>query len=170
MLIRLIYVSTAHEKVDLNEFRNILAQAQTKNARNDLTGMLAFNSQKFLQVLEGSREMVNYIYHKIARDPRHTKLEVMGCKEIEERLWPNWSMGFAAANTVNRSLFLKYSMRSVFDPYGMKFDAAEKLLIELTTSSIDIAQPRNTNDNNSNNTEDTPKKEGSVFMKFLKNT
>jgi len=141
MLIRLIYASTAQDGVDLNEFKRILLQAQTNNHRRDLTGMLAFNSKIFLQALEGAREQVNDLYARLMRDPRHHTVTLLGYKEIEERHWSNWSMGFAAPNADNRALFLKYSQQSVFNPYGMKADATEKMLMELAKTTIAMAPP-----------------------------
>ena len=141
MLIRLIYASTAQDGVDLNEFKRILLQAQTNNHRRDLTGMLAFNSKIFLQALEGARDQVNELYAKLIRDPRHHSVTMLGYKEIEERHWSSWSMGFAAPNADNRALFLKYSQQSVFNPYGMKAEATEKMLMELAQTTIAMAPP-----------------------------
>ena len=141
MLIRLIYVSTAQDGVDLNEFKRILLQAQTSNHRRDLTGMLAFNSKIFLQALEGARDQVNDLYARLMRDPRHHTVTMLSYKEIEERHWSNWSMGFAAPNADNRALYLKYSQQSTFNPYGMKADATEKMLMELSNTAIAMAAP-----------------------------
>lgn len=141
MLIRLIYASTAQPGVDLNEFKRILLQAQTNNHSRDLTGMLAFNSKIFLQALEGARDQINDLYARLIRDPRHHTVTMLGYKEIEERHWSNWSMGFAAPNANNRSLFLKYSQQSIFNPYGMKAEAVEKMLMELATTTIALAAP-----------------------------
>lgn len=144
MLIRILYASTAQDGVDLNEFKRILLQAQTNNDRCDLTGMLAFNSNFFLQVLEGARDQVNGLYTRLMRDPRHHTVTVLSCKEIEERHWASWSMGFAAPNADNRALFLKYSQHSTFNPYTMKADAAEKMMMELmnTTLSLGASAPQ----------------------------
>ena len=141
MLIRLIYVSTAQDGVDLNEFKRILLQAQTNNDHNDLTGMLAFNSKIFLQAIEGSRDKVNELYARIMRDLRHQKITILSLKEIEERHWSNWSMGHAAPNTSNRALFLKYSQQSTFNPYAMNADAAEKMLMELANTNAAMVTP-----------------------------
>lgn len=139
MLIRLTYASTAQDGVDLNEFKSILLQAQTNNQRRDLTGMLAFNSKIFLQALEGSRDQVNDLYARLMRDPRHNTVTLLGYREIEERHWSKWSMGFAAPNSDNRALFLKYSQQSIFNPYSMKADAIEKMLMELSNTTIALA-------------------------------
>ncbi|MBG6077144.1 BLUF domain-containing protein [Polaromonas sp. CG_9.11] len=139
MLIRLLYASTAQEGVDLEEFKRILLQSQANNDRRDLTGMLAFNSKLFLQVLEGARDEVNDLYTRLLRDPRHHTVAVLSCKEIEERHWANWSMGFAAPNADNRALFMKYSQHSTFSPYTMKADAAEKMMMEMMNTSLSLS-------------------------------
>ncbi len=149
MLIRLIYASTSSDNVDITEFKNILLQAQTNNQRCDLTGMLAFNSKVFLQALEGDRDQVNELYGRLMRDPRHHSLAVLKFGEIEERHWSNWSMGFAAPNADNRALFLKHSTQSIFNPYVMKSEAVEKMLMNLSSTVIamsataTVAEPAN---------------------------
>jgi hypothetical protein len=135
MLYRLIYASTAQDSVDSNEFRKILDTAQKKNAARDLTGYLVFNSKVFLQGLEGSREAINDLYAKLMRDPRHFNLMVLKYNTIEVRQWAEWSMGFAAANTNNRKLFLKYGLQSTFNPYGMTPDNSERILFDLAEQS-----------------------------------
>lgn len=161
MLIRLIYASTAQDGVDLNEFKRILLQAQTNNHRRDLTGMLAFNSKIFLQALEGARDQVNELYGKLIRDPRHHSVTMLGYKEIEERHWSSWSMGFAALNSDNRALFLKYSQQSSFNPYGMKAEATEKMLMELASTTIAMTAP-------APEVVAAPAAESGIFARFLK--
>jgi Sensors of blue-light using FAD len=136
MLIRLIYASTATEGVEINEFKRILATAQSKNVSHDLTGMLAFNSKVFLQALEGDRDKVNQLYTNLMHDKRHTRVSVLAFQEIEERLWASWAMGYAAPSSDNRALFLKYSVHGTFNPYALTAKAAEKMLLELTNKSI----------------------------------
>ncbi|PTQ91310.1 BLUF domain-containing protein [Agitococcus lubricus] len=141
MLVRLIYVSTAHEKIEKDEFRKILDAANRLNSQKGLTGMLAFNGNYFLQALEGDREEVNRLYNKLNLDERHHNLAVLKFEEIQHRQWSSWSMGFAAAKTENKLLFLKYSAGNIFNPYTMSGDGAEKLLLELTDNMIALTQP-----------------------------
>ncbi len=160
MLIRLTYASIATEGVDLVEFKRILLQSQTNNQRQDLTGMLAFNSKIFLQTLEGSRDEVNALYARLMRDPRHHTVSILGFKEIKERYWANWSMGFAAPSADNRALYLKYSQQSTFNPYGMTADAIDHMLVELAGTAIALVEPAQ------QVTE--PASEGGIFARFLK--
>lgn len=141
MLIRLIYASTVRDGVDLNELKRILAQSQANNQRRDLTGILAFNSKIVLQALEGGREEVNALYAKLLRDDRHHTVTMLKYQEVEERMWAQWSMGFAAQHADNRAVFLKYSRHSTFNPYAMGGDAVEKMLCELAGKTISMTVP-----------------------------
>jgi hypothetical protein len=141
MLIRLLYVSTAHKNVGLEEFRAILAQAQTNNESRDITGVLAFNSKMFLQALEGARDQVNALYGKLLRDPRHHSVMMLSLQDIAQRQWADWSMGFVAPNSANRALLLKYSQSSTFDPYKMPADTAMQMLQELAATTVGVAAP-----------------------------
>jgi Sensors of blue-light using FAD len=138
MLIQLIYVSTAAEGMDVNEFKRILAVAQTKNEMHDLTGMLAFNSKYFLQALEGDRAKVNQLYYNLMLDKRHTCVQIIGYREIEQRTWPQWGMGYAAPNSDNRALFLKYSVQGTFNPYLLTAASSLNMLLDLTNKSVAI--------------------------------
>lgn len=168
MLIRLIYASTASDNVDLNEFKSILLQAQTNNYQRDLTGMLAFNSKIFLQALEGSRKQVNELYAKLMLDPRHHTVTILGYKEIAERHWSSWSMGFAAPNSNNRALFLKYSQQSTFNPYGMLADATEKMLMELSDTTIAMTSGEPDKAEPVAAPAVTDRTDGGIFARFLK--
>jgi Sensors of blue-light using FAD len=166
MMIRLIYASTATDGVDLNEFKRILSTAQNNNGQRDLTGMLIFNSKVFLQALEGSRESVNDLYAKLTKDPRHYNLVLLKMEYITERRWSEWSMGFAAPSANNKALFLKHSTQSTFNPYGMSPDAAEKLLIELSTNLVAVQnQAANSDASNDGDAKDA---KPSVFGRFFR--
>jgi Sensors of blue-light using FAD len=141
MLIRLIYASTATEGVEINEFKRILITAQSKNISYDLTGILAFSSKFFLQALEGDRGQVNQLYKNLMYDKRHQRVSIIAYKEIEERLWPHWGMGYAAPNSDNRALFLKYSSYGTFNPYALSAASAEKMLLELTNKAMSMTTP-----------------------------
>ena len=136
MLVRIIYCSTAAEGVDIDEFRRILTTAQKNNAARDLTGMLMFNSRIFLQVLEGDRKEVNKLYNTLEQDPRHKDLMILKYERAESRNWAEWSMSFAPASEASRSIYLKYSVRSQFNPYVMEGDAVEKMMEELTDTTV----------------------------------
>ena len=128
MLSRLIYASEATEALNPEKVATLLAQARSHNERRDITGMLIFNSRCFLQVLEGDREPLNDLYGRLTHDTRHRRLLLLGFETIGERLFPGWSMGFAAADASQRTEYLRFGATSQFDPYRLTGPAALGLL------------------------------------------
>ena len=94
MLYRLVYASSAIQKFDKEELVELLELSRTKNEALDVTGILLYRDGNFIQVLEGPRENVEKIYASITGDDRHRGLMLVVDEEVEERLFPNWSMGF----------------------------------------------------------------------------
>jgi len=135
-LVRLTYVSRSTNKIDGAGFKAILEHAQRQNTRRGITGMLCFNSDLFLQVIEGSRPVINALYARLVVDPRHTDVQLVELVEIPRRSWGQWSMGYAVATAANREVFLRYSAAEVFEPYSMTAEAVQSLLQELAFSEM----------------------------------
>jgi hypothetical protein len=93
-LIHCVYVSAATRNFDLEEFAQLLQAARENNARLDLTGMLLHAEGTFFQVLEGPPDVVEALYDKIERDPRHDQVTLIIKEAIAERQFDNWTMGF----------------------------------------------------------------------------
>ena len=100
-LYQIIYHSLATgEGMSPDELAALLRQARAYNQNHRLTGLLLYaaNTREFVQVLEGPRDEVTRIYDKIARDPRHKHAFVLHEDAAGGRMFPDWRMGFVAAN------------------------------------------------------------------------
>lgn len=138
MLVRLVYTSRSSEPVTPELQDHIFKTSQTNNAEHGITGTLCIDiaNSLFLQVLEGSRPNINYLYNVIVRDERHSDILLLDYAEIRERHFSSWRMGCVDINKVNRSMILRYSEKPQLDPYTMTGDAAVKLLEELASSAV----------------------------------
>ena len=78
----------------------LLRQARAYNQAHRLTGLLLYAAatKEFVQVLEGPRDEVEYLYQKIARDERHKHAFVLNEEVATGRMFPDWRMGFVATN------------------------------------------------------------------------
>ena len=130
-LIHLIYASTAVHDFQPGDIEKLLDQARENNKSADLTGMLCFNKNYFLQVLEGSRTKVNDLYQSIARDPRHGNLQILGYNEIVRREFDEWSMGYIPTSGLSDKLNLRFSGSRLFSPYEMSGENCYQMMIEL---------------------------------------
>jgi hypothetical protein len=56
--------------------------------------MLLYKDGNVMQVLEGEEAAVRTMYARISRDPRHRGLLAILQGPVNERQFPDWSMGF----------------------------------------------------------------------------
>ncbi len=95
MYLSLVYTSHATRPFSHEQLVSLLAECRQKNERHQITGMLLHNQQdNFIQVIEGQRDMIESLYEKICLDKRHDYVACLGRREIKEREFADWSMGF----------------------------------------------------------------------------
>ncbi len=130
-LMRLIYCSKATSEFQTEDINQILEVSRRHNKQQNLTGILCFNRKYFLQCIEGSRESVNYAYHRILKDTRHENIILLGYTQIHRRDFSNWQMAFVPEKKITDELNLKYSRGVDFDPFDMSMESTYHLLLEL---------------------------------------
>jgi Sensors of blue-light using FAD len=97
----LVYVSSAVKPFLQSELLDLLAKSRENNARLGITGMLLYKDGNFMQALEGEEGAVQALYARIGRDPRHRGLLTLLQGPLEERQFPEWSMGFRDLNAAD---------------------------------------------------------------------
>lgn len=95
-LIHCIYASAASREFTPEELDELLVVARRNNEALGVTGMLLYEKGSFFQILEGPSEAVEPLYAKIGTDKRHASISKLILEPIEERNFPNWSMGHGA--------------------------------------------------------------------------
>jgi hypothetical protein len=90
-LMQLIYASTpfGFDNPTLNQ---ILSVARRNNLRDGISGCLICRADFYLQMLEGSRDVVTAAYDRILRDDRHLDVVLLGSGDISSRMFGEWSM------------------------------------------------------------------------------
>lgn len=105
-LISFAYKSDAQDGVSEQTLIDILTVSRKNNTNAGITGMLLFARGKYFQVLEGEADVVHALFNdKIRKDPRHTNVELLAEKEIDEREFPTWAMGFYWEDSVTQDEF-----------------------------------------------------------------
>lgn len=102
MLYSLIYFSTCTSLMRPEDLKLLSKQSAKFNTENDLTGMLVYvegrsvkyTEGRFMQILEGSRFMVQRVFSKIKEDCRHHQIVVLKEQAIKRREFRAWSLGF----------------------------------------------------------------------------
>jgi len=130
-LTRLVYVSRKTPDCKLEDVVSILDSSRRRNAAEQITGLLCFTNDYFLQCLEGSKRAVNTVYRRILNDPRHSDVLLLHYQEAAIRDFGDWSMGYVAETPKTRSVVSRYSSGAGLDPFSMSGDGALGLLREL---------------------------------------
>jgi Sensors of blue-light using FAD len=94
-MIRLIYVSTCADNVQLADIQALLRSAEKRNPEQGLSGMLCWSGEFFLQCLEGERAAVTACFARILTDNRHHSVELILSAPTSVRWFSRWGMGFS---------------------------------------------------------------------------
>ena len=138
MQIRLVYYSRSLRDMSLMDIQNILKVARENNAEQNICGMLSYESQWFLQALEGDRETVNELFLEIADDPRHDGVIIIGYEYIDQPMFSNWQMGYAANSGVINETLKEFGMET-FLPAEMNIEQAKEFLARLAEQQQEAA-------------------------------
>lgn len=103
---QILYRSQATVPLSNPQLLELLQRARRANAEQQITGLLLYSEGHFVQLLEGPPAAVKSLYARIARDPRHNRLELVRQALVPARQFAEWSMdfGFADAAEVEQVL------------------------------------------------------------------
>ena len=90
-----IYHSEIAADVDIGCVAEIAKFSRAFNQAHDITGVLIFDGQRFVQYIEGPQEYVIALANKIALDTRHTNFTPLHqAQDITQRLFAQWAMAY----------------------------------------------------------------------------
>ena len=106
MLFSLIYYSKANHKMTNDELSKILVFSRDWNNTHGITGMLLYmdymmadETGRFIQVLEGEECIVHSLFNKIKIDERHRQVTPLNEESLTFRNFSGWQMGFKSINS-----------------------------------------------------------------------
>lgn len=110
----------------------ILASSERNNAISDVTGMLLFDKDHIVQVLEGGRGEVSATFARILNDPRHRDVTIVSCADSRARMFAAWRMRYVSRLEADQADLLRFSPSRSFAPETMTGDALLGLCAELS--------------------------------------
>lgn len=136
-MIRLLYYSIASREMTMMDLKGILDVARKNNHQRDITGMLCFDNEYFLQILEGEPTAVSELFLIIGNDERHHDVTIMGVQSIEKRAFGEWNMGYAGSSEVLQAQLATLKIDK-FDPSVLNTKQAAVLLYELSKAQTSL--------------------------------
>ena len=97
----LVYVSNTQKPFEEEELINLLHECTTNNKEHAITGLLIYSESKFIQVLEGEKDVVHALFKRIKTDARHHKATIIIEGNLEFRNYPDWTMAFRSISAAD---------------------------------------------------------------------
>jgi biotin carboxylase len=121
--------------MDHDELLDILSVSRVNNRKHDITGMLIYGEGVFIQLIEGDKNIIDQVYTKISADPRHKNIIKMAEGDLTQRNFPEWEMGFKAANAAELA-----ELGGYIDPTSKEFlkDTQSSDVINIMRTFIDM--------------------------------
>ncbi|OWP64119.1 hypothetical protein CDA63_05155 [Hymenobacter amundsenii] len=88
----LIYQSRVLRALSATELERLRDQSQQANQRAGITGILWYDGQRFLHILEGPGAVVRELFARIRLDCRHADVQVLANGPIAQRQFQCWEM------------------------------------------------------------------------------
>ncbi|PTQ96947.1 FAD-dependent sensor of blue light [Mucilaginibacter yixingensis] len=90
----LIYVSEAATAVTDDGLMAMLEEYRVSNLKLNITGLLLYSQNVFLQVIEGELPDLTQAYAEITKDERFKNIQILTTGETDGRMFKGWRMGF----------------------------------------------------------------------------
>ena len=108
MLYRIIYLSSGLKDLTSSDVRELLLKAKENNREKNITGVLLYLDNNFIQVLEGEKEDIIKLYQKISIDYRHKNIIKVVEGTITSRQFDKWDMGFIEIDSDDLKILSEY--------------------------------------------------------------
>ena len=94
MIKTICYISDSLEHECLDKLKALYVKAKSNNLTHNITGVLIYKNQNFLQVLEGEDIKVDKTFNRIKSDSRHKNIFKVINTSIDERIFEDYNFGF----------------------------------------------------------------------------
>jgi len=86
------YCSQAHLPSGQTDLDRILDVSQRNNQRDQITGLLTYSGEVFVQFLEGPPQALHRLMSRLRGDPRHRNIIILSEGVAHERMLAGWDM------------------------------------------------------------------------------
>lgn len=132
----IIYISSAVRLLSNEELFELLKKSRKYNSVHNITGCLFYKDGNFLQIIEGDKADVEFLFEKIKKDQIHKGIIILFEEKIQSREFPQWEMAFHNFNNDAENipegfldLFSNYLNQTHLSHHSEKIDTFIKLYI-----------------------------------------
>ncbi|EPX86897.1 BLUF domain-containing protein [Salipiger mucosus] len=98
MIYQLLYTSVARFPRGHSSDLDILHHSMNRNPARGISGHLLRDERGFCHVIEGPKDPVRWLFARIRQDWRHSRVIERMNREVPERSFPSFTMGYGTLN------------------------------------------------------------------------
>lgn len=113
-MLQLVYISTSRAPSISDDLLNsVLTVSRRNNAAAGISGLLVAGGRRFLQALEGPRDVVEATYERIKGDDRHFAFVELARRPIETPEFGAWAMAFKPGDDADPGAALRHAVEKL---------------------------------------------------------
>ena len=128
----LAYVSKASQKTNYAMASEILNKSWDNNRSNSIGGVLLYDEEYFVQIINGEEDKIDQTYQRILKDSRHNQIHLIGETYSDRLEFQEWNMGYLPQSQSVNEIFKKHKLTPRKGLYTAPFENVKNLLKELT--------------------------------------
>jgi len=101
MIKTICYVSALELNVSAPNLKEMFSNIKNKNISTNISGVLLYKNENFLQIIEGEEKTVNALFSKIKKDNRHSHIITLIDFPIPQRLFKEYKTSFSIVKSSN---------------------------------------------------------------------
>ncbi len=122
-MLSVIYVSVVDPALNETDIAALVEQARANNARDDLTGVLIYNEQNFMQLIEGPADRVEACLGLIRADRRHSGMIELRRRPIAARASADFTVLYSPLFRDNHAAVASLAAIAALDPQDSRMMA-----------------------------------------------
>ena len=115
------YVSSAHSNLSEIELNKLFTTTKSNNNNRNITGILLYESGKFLQVLEGEEIELQKLFENIKEDSRHNNIFVILKQKCNRRIFENYESRFSIVKSKDELHPIEKYLNQIDDSPNLKY-------------------------------------------------
>jgi hypothetical protein len=100
VLRQLAFASRARLGLRASETSDLITTSRSNNARDDITGVLLYTGESFLQVVEGQDAEVSDLWRRLLVDDRHYGVVSLFDRAEHDRWFRDWRAGYLSEQQI----------------------------------------------------------------------
>ncbi|MHC4975765.1 MAG: BLUF domain-containing protein [Planctomycetota bacterium] len=132
-LTQLAFYSVPAPHVTDEHVADMVSQAIEHNSAQGVTGFLLQRDDMFIEVLEGERPVLESQLDAMASDGRRTNIVVLGWRDVDERTFPEWELGYISAHDMTHQEQMKDKRSKSKHVVRLNVDQAVDMLANLAS-------------------------------------